>query len=722
MDLQEWKFQKPEIQALVMLFPAIDLTALSFTADKGCQVSTMTTIESVTLHLSYCAITIFVVVVSIMFIAQYMELSEKSIKEEVQAGKLWTDNTAADRLNVTYFDVGADAEFSSCIDASKCDLLSIIGLSISKKPEEEKSSNLPWSLVPFGSNSDLFTCRSDFDGIFLRTSILVKRSAKAVLSWLMSQNITTGLEGVSERYSTIIKSHQGGSITLRRLCFKGSITSARMDFIIITSISILHDGTYVIASRSINATESSSLSRKKSKNGYIRGIIYASGFVLRPVESSDGEGCKISLGVHLDMLGSNLSASSSSNSCLNPSSESRASENASKLDNLAISVVNLMDRIHMISVNEADSGDDRMGGNFDNSNIIIPILRETIDSSYSLDESARSSSTTASYLSQNSTSLPASLRNILSDPPNINSRNDTINNQNNHDIISNTRINFDINDISPLFIGFTSSSVLSDNSQHFSIQNPDTLNNVNMIPNNRNVVPNILNMMPKIGKKKIDEHLINNKDSNMFNNCTEIQTVKKRNCQLDNQLVGNPRSIKLNVNQIHNLRIASQNVLVKSKEFCKCLTKFLDNTKKIDLEKERRTSIDQEITLKKGTFREKGTLLGLGSPWRLSSSLKQSSVCSSPSKPKERDGLLKSMETSCSSSPRNPVHNESNVSTDSRMNRDRDITDTARLSDFNGTWELISEENGVRIYELASTCATGTSLYIAQCNVQVRLD
>ena len=687
----------------------------------------MTTIESLTLHLSYCAITIFVLVVSIIFIAPYMELSEKSIKEEVQAGKLWTDDTAADRFNVAYFNVGPDAEFYSCIDASKCDLLSIIGLPISKKPEEEKYSNRPWSLVPFGSNSDLFICRSDSDGIFLKTSIPVRRSAKAVLSWLMSQNITTGLEGVSEKHSTIIKSHQGGSITLRRLCFKGSITSARRDFIIITSISILHDGTYVIASRSINATESSPLSRKKSKNGYIRGIIYASGFVLRPVESSDGEGCEISLGVHLDMLGGNLSASSSSNSCLNPSSESRfASENASKLDNLAISVVDLMDRIHMISANEADSGDDRKGGNFDNSNIIIPILRETIDSSSSLDESARSFCTTPSHLSQNSTPLPASLRNILSDPPTINSRNDTINNQNHHDDISNTIVNGDVDDISPLFIshriGFTSSSILSDNSQHFSIQNPDTLNNLNMIPNNRNVVPNNLNMIPKVGTKEIQEYLINKKDSSTYDKCTEIQTVKKRNCQLDNQLIGNLRSIKLNVNQIHDLRIASRNILRKSKEICQCLNKFLDNTKKIDLEKERRTSIDQEIALKKGTFREKGTLLGLGSSWRLSSSLKQSSECSSPSNPKERDGLIKSIETSWSSSPRNLVHNISNVSTDSRTDRDGDITITARPSDFNGTWELISEENGVRIYELASTCATGTSLYIAQCNVLVRLE
>ena len=120
-----------------------------------------------------------------------------------------------------------------------------------------------------------------------------------------------------------------------------------------------------------------------------------------------------------------------------------------------------------------------------------------------------------------------------------------------------------------------------------------------------------------------------------------INTVKQRNCLLDNQLMKIQHGIKLNENQIHSLRIASKNALIKSKEIHNFFSKFFHNTERIDLETERGTSIDQRTAQEKRTFQERGTLLGLGSSWRSSSSLKKSSECSSPSKSKECDGLIK---------------------------------------------------------------------------------
>ena len=520
-----------------MLFLAIDLTILSFPADDVCKVSTIITIESITHHLVYVAVTIFVGVVCIMFIAPYMELSEKSIEEEVQARKFSTAATATDHSDVIYFDIGPNAEFASSIDISKCALLSIIGLPISSKSEEEKYSNRSWSLVPFSPNSHIFTCRSCSDGIILRTSIFVKRSAKAVLYWLLSQNITTGLEDVSDKHSTILESHKGGSISLKRICFKGSITSARRDFIVITSISVLCNGTYVISSRSVHAPESSLLSCRKSKNGFVRGIIYASGFVLRPIESSDGDGCEVFFGAHLDMLGvrprPSVSLNSTPYSSVNPRTEARyASANISKLDDLTVSVGNLMERIQMISVNEADSGDNSTGGNFNDSNIVIPVLRESIDSSNSFDGSACSCFTTPSHQNQNTTSPPASLRKIiLSDPPNIISSNYTRNIQNNNIIISNTRIDDNICDTSQPVISHRISSpspstvVVPSNLHHYSIQNPDTMNvipnNMNVAPNNMNAISNNKNMKqinlsikPKVAKEKINNDFVWSSDVN----------------------------------------------------------------------------------------------------------------------------------------------------------------------------------------------------------------
>ena len=141
----------------------------------------------------------------------------------------------------------------------------------------------------------------------------------------------------------------------------------------------------------------------------------------------------------------------------------------------------------MISVNEADSGDNSTGGNFNDSNIVIPVLRETIDSSNSFDGSACSCFTTPSHQNQKTISPPAYLRKIiLSDPPNIISSNYNRNVQNNNIIISNTRIDDYICDKSRPVISPRSSSlspstvVVPSNLHHYSIQNPDTMN---VVPN-----------------------------------------------------------------------------------------------------------------------------------------------------------------------------------------------------------------------------------------------
>ena len=359
--------------------------------------------------------------------------------------------------------------------------------------------------------------------------------------------------------------------------------------------------------------------------------------------------------------------------------------------------------------------------------------------------SACSCITTPSHQSQNTTSPPASLRKIiLSDPPNIISSNYTRNIQNNDIIISNTKIDDNICDTSQPVISHRISSpspstvVVPSNLHHYSIQNPDTMNvipnNMNIAPNNMNTISNNKNMKQinlsikaKVAKEKINNDFVDKRETNSYSVSTAINTVKQRDCPLDNQLMKIQHGIKLNENQIQNLRIASKNALIKSKEIHNFFTKFLHNTERIDSETERGTgSIDQRTAQEKRTFQERGTLLGLGSSWRSSSSLKKSSECSSPSKSKECDGLIRSLKTSWSSSPRNPVHKQRSVSTEGSSDRDRELTDTERSFELNGSWDLILEEDDVRIYELFSTGATGTgtgtSLYIAQCDVKVRTD
>ena len=713
----------------------------------------------------------------------YKELIEETPIGHATATELEVSSAYAPRgvlsaeLGVIFFDVDPTNEYGVSIEKSRCALLSILGLPSSSKYEKDKYSNRPWALMPSSSSSYLWTCRSDTDGFILKASVFVKRSATAILSWLISQNITTGLEGVSEKGSTNIKSYQGGSIIVKRIIFKGSITSARRDFIIITSISILPDGTYVVASRSIYAPEPSLLSRRKSKNGFIRGIIYASGFVLRPVISSDGTGCELFLAFHLDMLGgtnSSLSSvsTSTSTSCLNSSTGSR-SANDSKLDNLATSVRKLMEIIELIS-NSDTNNDNNINHNSNNnknnnstnnnnddinnvvmvdsecSSTVIPILRISMD--MSLSSCLTDSSTTALFTTQNAAPLihspphshPNSLRRSLSTsfslppPPSL------------------------------------SSSFPYHRTKHYSLQN---------------IKDEDIDIIPSIHINKGNQKVIHdNINEGKIGLSDTSSTTVPDNIKLSiNQI-----NIKLSINQINIINKMSRNSVVQGKQICDFLFTFLKNSENIKSEKNRGTFPQKGIFPEKGTFQDKGTFpergtsLGLGSRWRLPSSLKLSSQSSSADIPKggeeEREkesekgrergksnGLFKNLKASWGTSSQSPIHtprrreySELGIGKDReqdkdldkdevrdantdrhrhrRSDRDRDrdcaeggeyvqgmnvpteVQANSGASALSGTWEIIWEQDGVCIYELASTFLTGTTLFVAQCNVPVRFD
>ena len=223
-----------------------------------------------------------------------------------------------------------DAGYEYCIEKAKCSLLSILGLSSPDLAEKDRYASRPWSLMPSGSMSYLWTCNTESDGIMLRTSMVVKSNTKAVLQWLVQRNIFTGMETTCCE-NVLIKHFHGGCVSVRRLCCdSGSLTSSKRDFVVVTSISMLPDGCFLVASRSIYIPDHITIHHRKGRNGYVRGIIYTSGFVLRPVKCPiDGAcGCEVFYAAHLDMLGP-------------PSGNA----NSSQLNKLNVSVLSVMERI-----------------------------------------------------------------------------------------------------------------------------------------------------------------------------------------------------------------------------------------------------------------------------------------------------------------------------------------------------------------------------------------
>ena len=248
-----------------------------------------------------------------------------------------------------------DTGYEHCIDKGKCVLLSILGLGCFPDAcDKDFYASRSWSLTPSGSTSYLWTYRSEPDGIMLRTSVVVKSSTTSVLRWLLERNIASGLERAASE-TVLVKKFHGGSVSVRRICCdSSSLTSSKRDFVVVTCVSMLPDGVFVVSSRSAYIPDNLTTHHRRSRHGYVRGLVYASGFVLRPVKCpvQEDKGCEVFYGAHLDMLGP-------------PSGKA----NASKLEELQTSVLRTMERMYELF--EKRAGDDkhvRKGP-------LIPVLR-----------------------------------------------------------------------------------------------------------------------------------------------------------------------------------------------------------------------------------------------------------------------------------------------------------------------------------------------------------
>jgi hypothetical protein len=197
-----------------------------------------------------------------------------------------------------------DSGYAACIATATDTLFAMMGLA--DGAESDAYAALPWLLQPSGATSFLWSCRSEDRGIMLCTSVTVRSAAPAVLRWLMDRNIVSGLEAIAYE-NVLIRGFCGGSVGVRRICCDtGSLTSAKRDFVVMTSVTARDDGDIVVASRSVHVPDRLlTAPPRRSKQGHIRGVVHASGFVLRPRRPRAGDGpgeCEVLFGAHVDLL------------------------------------------------------------------------------------------------------------------------------------------------------------------------------------------------------------------------------------------------------------------------------------------------------------------------------------------------------------------------------------------------------------------------------------
>jgi hypothetical protein len=212
------------------------------------------------------------------------------------------------KQGINYRPPFADDTYKAIMEKSKATVMSIVGL-LSYPGCTDTYTQCQWTVIRSATSANLWVSKSKNDGILLRATSLVNTPAKSVMKWILHNDLAVGVESLCFRKETL-KTFKGENNTrLRRLsCKSGSLTSSKRDFVVISGVSTLGDGTILMTSRSLQVPPTiTPAMRKPNKHGFIRGILHGSGFILRPIRCMDSGGydmCEVFLAVHVDMLGS----------------------------------------------------------------------------------------------------------------------------------------------------------------------------------------------------------------------------------------------------------------------------------------------------------------------------------------------------------------------------------------------------------------------------------
>lgn len=199
-------------------------------------------------------------------------------------------------------------------DTARQTLFALIGLPGVSPSMAAKYSTRRWALARSSSTSHIWQSKeSKMDGILLRGSSFTKMDSDEALRWLSDNERLSGIDGICTSIETQFRTVESGTrnkVTVRRLVVKSSsVMRSKRDFVVITCVSTLNDGTHIITSRSFPEDFETKANKVKKDKGCLRGVVFGSGYILHPWKSSDGieSGCELSYACHLDMKGAGVS-------------------------------------------------------------------------------------------------------------------------------------------------------------------------------------------------------------------------------------------------------------------------------------------------------------------------------------------------------------------------------------------------------------------------------
>lgn len=180
------------------------------------------------------------------------------------------------------------------------ELCAIVGYPRSNEMHTKKK----WELVRSGHNCHIWLSTTKNEGVYIKGGTFASALAKNIATWLFEENYFTAVHGITHQIEVLASV---GRSTVRRItCVKsGIVMSSKRELIVVTTQTEV-EGAIVIATRSLLDDSLYPLTK-----GYSRGFLHSSGFVIRPVKSSDMTGSEIQFAVHVDFKTSSSRSSAS---------------------------------------------------------------------------------------------------------------------------------------------------------------------------------------------------------------------------------------------------------------------------------------------------------------------------------------------------------------------------------------------------------------------------
>lgn len=166
-----------------------------------------------------------------------------------------------------------------------------------------------WRRIPTDPKICTWISKAPSDGILFHTAGTFEATPEQMLTWISEEHTPSGLEHISFRYDNLFVSKNNDLFVKNFYLESGSMQATHRVLTVVSGSTRRDDGLIVLHSRSTNLPDRIDVKAREphEPNGYIRALLYGSGFIIKSVQPSSDTSKPLTLvqfAIHLDLLGS----------------------------------------------------------------------------------------------------------------------------------------------------------------------------------------------------------------------------------------------------------------------------------------------------------------------------------------------------------------------------------------------------------------------------------